>query len=312
MPYDLRSPVTARQLAALDDRPEVVQFSSALTQDDYALLGKWFADHPAKTLRAYGSYDGSITDLEFLRHFPVLRSFRADALHDSLTDIEGLRHLPDDVRSLGLGQTRKKLSLRPLARFSRLERLEVEGQTEDIDVISDLEELRCLTLRSITFPDLALLRPLRKLRALALKLGGTRNLSLLPELDTLEYLELWMVKGLSDLTPVEGLPRLEFLFLQSLRQVQALPDLSGLTSLRRLWIETMKGLTDLSAVRGAPQLRQLAVVDMAHLQPGAFSPLTGHPTLESLQYGLGSRRKNDAVRQVIDLPRDGDWTKPLD
>lgn len=310
MPYDLRSPVTREQLATLDDRPEVIQFGSALTDDDYSLLGEWFAEHPAKTLRAY-AYGGTITDLEFLRYFPTLRSFQADALYNSLIDIEGLRHLPDDVRFLGLGQTKKKLSLRPLARFSKLERLYVEGQTKDIEVISGLKELRSITLRSITLPDLALLIPLRKLRALDLKLGGTKNLSLLPELDTLEYLELWMVKGLSDLTPVEGLPRLEYLFLQSLRQVQALPDLSGLTSLRRLWIETMKGLTDLSAIREAPQLRQLAVVDMAHLQPDAFLPLIGHPTLESLRYGLGSRRKNDAVERLIDLPRDGEWQKPI-
>lgn len=310
MPYDLRSPVTREQLATLDDRPEVIQFGSALTDDDYSLLGEWFAEHPAKTLRAY-AYDGTITDLEFLRYFPTLRSFQADALYNSLIDIEGLRHLPDDVRFLGLGQTKKKLSLRPLARFRKLERLYVEGQTKDIEVISGLKELRSITLRSITLPDLALLIPLRKLRALDLKLGGTKNLSLLPELDTLEYLELWMVKDLSDLTPVEGLPRLEYLFLQSLRQVQALPDLSGLTSLRRLWIETMKGLTDLSAIREAPQLRQLAVVDMAHLQPDAFLPLIGHPTLESLRYGLGSRRKNDAVERLIDLPRDGEWQKPI-
>lgn len=311
MPFDLRSPVAENELARLDDRPEVVQFSSALTDADYALLGAWFASQPAKTLRAYGSYDGSITDLDFLRHFPTLRSFQADALYNSLTNIDGLGYLPDDAHFVGLGQTKKRLSLAPLARFTELRRLYLEGQTKDIEVVSDLRELRSVTLRSITLPDLALLTPLARLRALDLKLGGTKNLRLLSELQSLDYLELWMVKGLADLSPVAELPNLEYLFLQALRQVEALPDMSQLLGLRRLWIETMKGVTDLTPIRDAPSLRQLAVLDMSHLQPDAFTPLAGNPTLESLLAGLGSKRKNEAVERLLLLPRDGDWTKPI-
>lgn len=114
MPFDLRSPVTEADLERLDERPEVIQFSSALTEPDYALLGRWFEGQPTKTLRAYGSYDGSITNLDFLRHFPSVRSFQADALYHSLTNIDGLGYLPSDVQFLALGQTKKKLSLAPL------------------------------------------------------------------------------------------------------------------------------------------------------------------------------------------------------
>ncbi|WP_139347853.1 hypothetical protein [Nocardia donostiensis] len=307
----VRSPVTENDLARLDDRLEVIQIDSALTDAEYSLLGEWFKDQPTKTLRVYGSSDGTITDLEFLRHFPTVRSFQADALFHSLVNIDGLRHLPEDARYIGLGRTKKRLSLEPLARFTALEQLYLEGQTKDIDVVSSLRELRSVTLRSITLPDLSLLTPLTKLRALDLKLGGTRNLDLLPEFQTLDYLELWMVKGLSDLSPVAHLPHLEYLLLQALRNVEALPAMSGLVRLRRLWIETMKGLTDLSPICQAPALRQLAVVDMGHLRPEAFGPIVGHPTLESLRFGLGSKRKNDAVANLIDLPNDGDWRKPL-
>ena len=100
-----------------------------------------------------------------------------------------------------------------------------------------------------------------------------------------------MVKGLSDLSPVADLHHLEYLFLQSLRQVEALPPMGGLTRLQRLWIETMKGLTDLAPIRDAPSLRHLAAVDMGHLQPEAFEPLVGHPTLETLRFGLRSKAK---------------------
>ena len=311
MPFDLRSPVTEKALAQLDARPEVIQFSSALTDTDYAVLGAWFAGQPAKTLRAYGSYDGTITNLDFLRHFPTLRSFQADALFNSLANIDGLGYLPDDVDFIGLGRTKKRFSLGPLARFPKLRRVYLEGQSKDIEVVSHLRRLRSVTLRSITLPDLALLRPLTNLRALDLKLGGTRDLSLLPELQSLQYLELWMVKGLSDLSPISQMPSLEYLFLQALRQVELLPQMTELVALRRLWLETMKGVTDLAPIRQAPSLRQLAVVDMGHLAPETFAPLLGHPTLESLRFGLGSTRKNEAVRRIIDLPNEGDWRNPL-
>lgn len=307
---DVQSPITERMLDSIDADLSHVQFASALTDNDYLLLADRMRSFPDVTLRAYGSYDGSIADLDFLRYFPSLRSFQANALYHSLNNIDGLANLPDDVRFIGLGQTKKRLSLAPLARFTQMTRLFLEGQTKDIEVVSELMQLRSITLRSITLPDLSLLTPLTKLRALDLKLGGTRNLSLLPQLQNLDYLELWMVKGLSDLSPIAGLPNLEYLFLQSLRQVTELPAMSRLPRLRRLWIETMKGLYDLSPIREAPALRQLAVVDMAHLQPDAFAPLVGHPSLTSLRAGLGSKRKNDAVHDMIDLPREGDWRRP--
>lgn len=37
--------------------------------------------------------------------------------------------------------------------------------------------------------------------ALDIELGGTKGLGLLPRVGRLRYLELWMVKGLSDLSP---------------------------------------------------------------------------------------------------------------
>ncbi|NGZ99607.1 leucine-rich repeat domain-containing protein [Nocardioides sp. W3-2-3] len=142
-----------------------------MTQADYEWLGSWFQDHPHKELRAYGGYDGSITDLDFLRFFPTLRRFRADRLDISLTSIEGLRYLPADAVSLGIGKTKRRVSLAPLARFTRLEHLSLEAQTKDIEVVAELTTLRSVTLRSMTLPDLSVLAPLIRLRALHLKPG---------------------------------------------------------------------------------------------------------------------------------------------
>ena len=142
-----------------------------------------------------------LPSLDFLRHFPTLRRFSADCLFNSLTNIDGLGYLPADVEDLGLGHTRARRSLALLARFKNLTRLFIEGHTKNIDVVGELRRLPA----SPTFGNPSQpggTHALQDLRALDLKLGGTRNLELLPQVGQLGYLEIWMVKGLSDLSPL--------------------------------------------------------------------------------------------------------------
>jgi internalin A len=296
------SPLTAEMLRPSLTGRGVVQFNSRLTDGDFAQLGEWFRSYPETTLRAYGSYDRSITDLEFLRFFPTLRRFAADALWDSLTSLDGVRHLPPDVVELGIGTTKVPLDLAVLARFGDLQWLFLEAQTKHLEVISGFRALYDLTLRSITMPDLSLLVPLKTLRSLDVKLGGTRDLALLPRVGELWYLELWMIRGLTDVSAVGRIPSLRSLFLQALRQVEVLSDFSRATSLRRVRLETMKGLRDLSPLATAPALEGVELIDMRHLQPADLAPLAGLPNLKEVTPGLGSRRKNEAAAALLGLP----------
>ncbi len=126
------------------------------------------------SLRVYGSYDGSISDLSFLRFFPDTRRLRVDVFE--LSPLDGLGLLSIETEYLGLGRTRRRLDLEPLRRFGGLTQLFLEGHTKNFEVVSSLVNLVDVTLRSITLPDLEPLLPLRSLRALDLKLGGTSNL----------------------------------------------------------------------------------------------------------------------------------------
>ncbi len=307
------SPLTPEMLRPSLIGRGTVQFDRRLTDDDFRRLGEWFLPYPEMTLRAYGSYDHSITDLEFLRFFPTLRRFGADALWDSLTSLDGLRHLSPDLEELGIGATKAKLDLAILARFPELTWLFLEGQTKHLEVISGFGKLDDLTLRSITMPDLSLLEPMKRLRSLDLKLGGTRDLRLLPRIGELRYLELWMIRGLTDVSAVGEIPTLRVLFLQALRQVDRLPDLSHATALRRVRLETMKGLRDLSMLATAPALESVELIDMRHLQPEDLAPLRGLPGLKAVTPGLGSHRKNDAAAAMLGLPAvrgPDDWRTP--
>ena len=300
---EVSSPLTDEMLRPAVAPTGVVQFRNLLSDGDFARLGEWFAQYPDMKLRAYRSYDDSIRDLEFLRHFPTLRRFQADALFVSLGSLDGLRHLPPELEELVLGETERRLHLGVLSRFSGLKTLYLERQTKGIEVLSELRSLEDLTLRSITLPDLSLLLPLQRLQSLDIKLGGTRDLGLLPRIGELRYLELWLIKGLSDISAVGDIPTLRYLFLQALRQVDSLPDLAGAASLRRVHLETMKGLRDLRPLATAPALEGVALIDMRHLVPADLQPLVGMPTLKAVSAGLGSHRKNVAAAKLLGLPK---------
>lgn len=155
------------------------------------------------------------------------------------------------------------------------------------------------------------LRPLsrfQQLRRLFLE-GHTKDIQAISGLTTLadlRYLELWLIRGLNDLSPVAGMAHLEYLFLQALRRVELLPDFSGSRALKRVWLETMKGLTDFSSLASAPSLEHVALIDMAHLAPEAVTPLLDCPELRSVRAGFGSTKKNRRAQEILGSLTEGD------
>jgi hypothetical protein len=300
----VRSPVDLERLPTAHDVLGWVQFNESLTEEDHQVLAGWLLGRPGVGLRMYPGRDVG-TDVEFLRYYPFIKRLAIEV--HGLVSLDGLNHVETGLLQLTLGSTRRTMDLKVLERFTGLRRLYLEKHRKNIEVVAGMEQLRDLTLRSVTLSDLSLLKPLRQLRALDLKLGGTKDLALLPELAPISYFEAWQVLGLADLSALSEVTSLQHLFLQSLRQVQTLPDLSRLTALRRVHIENMKGISDLAPLAKAPSLRDLFVVDMPHLHVEDFAPLVGHPTLRSVRSGLGSHRKNHGVEQLLGLPSASRW-----
>jgi hypothetical protein len=173
---EVASPITEDQLRPLDPRCRVVQFSTPLTETDFVRLARFLESYPEIPLRIYGHY-GHRPDLAFLRHFPFLKGFQADVFE--IESLDGLANLPDSLEFLAPGATRRTFSLKQISRFARLTELSLEGHRKDIEVLGGFGSLLHLTLRSITLPDLSLLKQLQSLHSFALKLGGTNQLGLL-------------------------------------------------------------------------------------------------------------------------------------
>ena len=219
-------------------------------------------------LRVYGFYS-AVCDLSFVSRVGNVRRFSADCLRQAtsvehIADLENLEELsigiygldsfdflmqlPDGIKRLSLAATKsKKPQLQMLSRFQSLTHLYLERQQQNIEVLSELKRLEDLTLRSITTEGLDYISTLPRLWSLDIELGGIRNLSAIAGKESIKYLELWQIRGLSDIGVLSSLGGLQSLFLQSLINVTAIPDLSKLYNLRRLHLENLKGLkVDLS------------------------------------------------------------------
>lgn len=309
----LHAPIRDDQLRPFSASETAIQFTSVPSESQLRLLNAMFEQRPDVELRAHYGYHGSIPDLDFLRLLPAVRRFSIDNMWDRLSSFDGLRYAPQ-LESLTIGATKRPMHLGILGHLPSLKRLYVEGPHRGYEVISELVELEALTLRSVTVPDLSILLPLERLRSLELKLGGTRDLRLLPRIGRLEYIEFWLVRGLSDVGPLAEVTTLRHFMLQALKQVTSLPSFARSLELRRVDLETMKGLIDLAPLAEAPNLEILTLIDMGHTSPEILRPFVGHPTLRGGIWGFGSERKNVAADQLLPLPPhmydDPPWNGP--
>jgi hypothetical protein len=314
---EVSSPLHPGDLRSLPQGPCIVQFGSLLSSSEHEQLGNWFADHPHAELRAYKALPPT---LDFLRAYPRLTAFTLDG---DVSDASGLAFLPDSLRSLFIDvRLPRRDDLDSLARFGQLDTLGLAairrlpdsvaglpvtklhlGGVKTLDGIDSLPQVQMLRLNNAT-ADLTPLLTLRHLADLTLALGGCRDLAPLAKHPTLRRLSAWLVRGLDDVSPLARIRQLEELYLSKLRGVVELPPLHDGQALMDVTLEHMRGLNDLAPLRDAPALRRLALIEMEHLQPEQVTVLAGHLTLAQLDVGLGSDRKNLAVRDAVRIPGD--------
>jgi hypothetical protein len=288
-------------LAPLEPGIRVVRLQQPLTDAEYERLAGVMAARPEVILGIPHRFgERGSHDLEFLRFFPWLSRLHVWA--GSMHDLSGLRHL-DRLRSLTVGTSARSRSLRPLAGLSSLQELHVEGPVSGVRVLSELTGMQDLTLRSVNMPDLSPLAPMTELASLDLKLGNTRDLSLLPGFTRLRYFEAWMIRGLADISVIGEVTTLEKLWLQDLKHVARLPPLGKLTRLRRIRLEGMRGLTDVGELMTAPALERLALLRMSAVDVGSVNQLQSHPTLREAAIHLGTAARTSAV--TLSLPSAG-------
>jgi hypothetical protein len=305
-----------------DERTKTIQFSVPLATAEIEDLERIvFTRRRDITLRVYGHY-GSTCDLSFLEKIPSVERLSADCLMravrvETITTLESLKELtvgisdlesfdflggvPSTLTKLGLHRTvSKKPSLALVKRFRDLKNLYLEGQWKGIEAVSELQDLETVVLRSISSPDVSYLSHLKKLWSVDIKLGGIKNFDALTTLPELKYLELWQVRGLSDLSFISKIASLQNLFLQSLRQVVRLPNFENSYMLRRISLENMKGLEDLSSLEFAPSLIEFCNVLAGNQKVENVLPVLRNSNVRKVLCGFGSDKNDKLFSEMME------------
>lgn len=314
--YQIFPGVTKDELnkVAKDHKAKMLQFAEPLSDKEISLLqAVVFATRSDITLRIFGHY-GHSCDLTFLQKIPSAKNIFVDCLQNAtgvevltkfttldklsigiynLDNFDFLKDISPNITELSIEQTAsKKPSIEVIQRFSKLRYLYLEGQQKGIEVIQELKNLEKIVLRSITTKDVSYLDGLNKLWSVDIKLGGIKQFDTLTKIQNLKYLELWQIRGLSDLCFISDIQSLQNLFIQSVKQVTIIPQLDKLQNLRRISFENLKSLTDLASLEFVPNLQDFVYVLAENQEPENLLPVLRNPSVKNVFCRFGSDKKN--------------------
>lgn len=158
----------------------------------------------------------------------------------NLNDME-----PDAVHCLSVTGERK-VDLSFLRAYPNLEKLNLMGKCEGLEVLSELKQLHSLSLWLLVPVkwDGVYLPSLR-----SLNLIGEKNGEITPLLSNITYLHLEEMRKTEDISPfLTSAIHLQKLYLQSLPALNSLPELESLHNLYALKLYELHKLKDLSAL----------------------------------------------------------------
>jgi hypothetical protein len=289
----------ATDLAAVGAQSRQITCQTMLDDHVAQELGAFLRAHPRIRFTYWGF--GHEPDLDFLRHFEGLSDFELIAY--TCASLDPIAYVAPTLRFLRLSLHKPKVySVQVLTECTSLRSLFLEVTPKNIEPLASLSELGVLYLRSITIKDPIALMSLRKLWWLWIGLGGTRQLDVLADLPKLRYLELWMIKGLEDLSWLSGCSPLEELKLESLANLKRLPDCKQLEMLRVARLYNLKRLTDISGLASGPNLTELYASELAAMSPSAFRAFVGKPSLRSITTGLRTQKLSREAAALFSLP----------
>lgn len=213
---------------------------------------------------------------------------------------EILKIMPTNITKLSLGSLKaKKLNIDFISRFEKLESLYVEGHSKGIEAIGRLINLKELTLRSISHPSLYFLKDLNHLTSLDIKLGTVKDFSILPKMTNIKYLELWYIKGLTDISFISEMKELQSLHLESLSNITTLPNFDTMQKFRRIRLMNMNGLSDFSSLKTAPKLQDFFFTIINKQLPEDIIPVLENPTLINMYVYFPSEKKNKLFQSLV-------------
>jgi hypothetical protein len=228
--------------------------------------------------------DVDVADLDFLQDLPPVRDLTV-ILGLELSNVDGLATHAKSLRYLQLETGLRPLDVSVLGELQQLDQLYLRKANRALKgvetALASLQQLHHLTLHSVTLNDTQPLRNLPSLRGLAFKLGSNRDLTFLPGMRNLRFLEIWGTRMLRDVSSLAECDQLQALFLEDLPHV-VLPDMTNAVSLTDVQLTNLPRMSgQLEALAAAPKLRYLTA-GLCRLTVADVEGLRGHPALQGV------------------------------
>jgi hypothetical protein len=151
---------------------------------------------------------------------------------------------------------------------------------EDIEWLAATERL---TLWNVKVPA-GLLARIKKLWWLDIRGGSATNLEVAKGVDKLQYLAVNQVRGMCDLSLVSQMATLRYLNLYGLSKVTQLPSCAKLAKLERASVGQMRGLGSLHGLLQAPNLRELELANKISISETDVNEIIRHSSIEAFRW----------------------------
>jgi len=183
----------------------------------------------------------------------------------------------------------------------------VELLDEDVEWLASTERL---TLWNVKVPR-DLLARLDKLWWLDIRGGSATDLELANGVTKLQYLAVNQVRGMCDLSVVSEMTSLRYLNLYGLAKVTQLPSFRLLAKLEHARLGQMRGLLSLHGLLEAPRLRELYLIRKINVSADDVDGIIKHPTIKKFNWFAEDVPNKSWVPVVekIGLP-EGPWGHP--
>lgn len=217
-----------------------------------------------------------------------------------LPDNDFLIKIPNLIETLEIDITNKSFDLKSLSRFECLETLGLYKCKKNIEIVSDLKQLRCLKLHGITLPSYSFVNKLPNLKTIAFSRGNIEKFSELYDNNTITGLYLFHLPKINNLDILERLPNLQVAEICQLTNVEKLPDLSK-SKLQHLCFENMKNLFDFTSIGSAQHLKSVSeTVCPTSLEIDNILPIIQNLNIEQCAFYTSSSRKNELFAKLIE------------
>lgn len=271
-------------------------------------------------IRFYGHYTTGF-DVNTVLKIPNVKNLYLDCLLDAknvkaLSELDNLSELCigivnlDDVdflnynnlsslKTLSFWATKsKRISLEPLANYSKLTELNIDEHTRHIEAIGSLVNVEKLYLRAIKKVSLRFINEMKSLDSLKLLLGGRTNIN---EIDRSEikHLSIDWVVGLNNIDSIFKLPKLEKLSVFTLKQLQVVNIREVNETIKDLMIADCKNLNKIEGLNKLEHLTNLWFsrigVDFEELKEYVLPK-----SLEFLDYRVTSNKRDKEIKLMTE------------